>query len=168
EDWSGPPEAKTGIPAGWKGQTWGSPKYDFTVMIEGTGKVLHLRSENDNSTISKEVRIDVRRFPSLVWRWKVVSLPAGGDARRRATDDQAGQIYVTFPRFPPARRSRIMATSGIRWRPSAPSPRANRAAPPSLTWSYARAQRISDAGSSKAETCTRTIDRLTVRARARR
>lgn len=117
EDWSRQQEGKTGIPDGWKGQSWGSPKYEFTVVAEGPGKVLRLRSRNDNSTISKEVRVDLRQLPILVWRWKVVTLPTGGDARRKGTDDEAGQLYVVFPRFPTAVRSRII---GYVWDTTAP------------------------------------------------
>ena len=54
--------------------------------------------------ISKEVKVDVKQFPTLVWRGKVMTLPEGGDARRKETDDQAGRIYVAFPRFPTALR----------------------------------------------------------------
>ena len=86
-----------------------------------------MRSENDNSTISKEVRIAVRQFPVLVWRWKIVTLPAKADSRHRETDDQAAQLYVTFPRFP--ERNGSSATSGTRPRPPAPSRRARAPAP---------------------------------------
>lgn len=118
EDWSRQREGHTGIPEGWKAQSWGRPRYEFTVIADGPGKVLRLQSRSDNSTISKEVRVDVKQFPVLVWRWKVVSLPRGGDSRRRETDDQAGQIYVTFPRFPMAVRSRII---GYVWDTTAPA-----------------------------------------------
>ena len=117
EDWSRQPEGKTGIPDGWKGQSWGSPKYEFTVVADGPGKVLRLRSRNDNSTISKEVRVDLKQYPSLTWRWKVVTLPRGGDCRRKETDDEAAQLYVVFPRFPTAVRSRII---GYVWDTTAP------------------------------------------------
>ena len=50
EDWSKQPEGKTGIPDGWKGQTWGSPKYEFRIVTQGGRKVLHLKSQNDSST----------------------------------------------------------------------------------------------------------------------
>jgi hypothetical protein len=118
EDWSAQREGHTGVPHGWQRQTWGSPRYDFTVIADGPGKVLRLRSRGDNSTISKEIRVDVRRFPLLVWRWKVTTLPAGGDARRKESDDQAAQVYVTFPRFPAAVRSRII---GYVWDTQAPA-----------------------------------------------
>jgi hypothetical protein len=118
EAWSSQPVGKTGIPEGWTGHSWGSPKYDFTVVVEGPDKVLRLRSQNDNSTISKEVAVDIKRFPILVWRWKIVRLPTGGDSRRRETDDQAAQVYITFPRFPEKLRSRIV---GYVWDTSAPA-----------------------------------------------
>ena len=118
EDWSGQPEGHAGVPEGWQRQTWGRPRYDFTVIADGPGKVLRLRSQGDNSTISKEIRVDVRRVPLLVWRWKVTTLPAGGDARRTESDDQAAQLYVTFPRFPTALRSRII---GYVWDTQAPA-----------------------------------------------
>jgi hypothetical protein len=117
EDWSAQPMGKRGIPAGWQGQNWGSPKLDFVVESGSPSRVLHLRSDNDSSTISKEVKVDVKQYPILEWRWRVVLLPRGGDARRKESDDEAAQLYVTFPRFPSAIRSRII---GYIWDTAAP------------------------------------------------
>lgn len=117
EDWSKHPAGKTGIPDGWKGQSWGSPKYEFRIATESPTKVLHLRSDNEGSTISREIKVDVKQYPILQWRWKAVVLPKGGDSRRKETDDQAGQLYVSFPRFPSAVRSRII---GYVWDTTAP------------------------------------------------
>lgn len=109
EDWSKQPDGKTGIPDGWKGQNWGSPKYDFRIATQGGRKAIHLKSASDSSTISKEVKVDVKTWPIVQWSWQVVTLPKDGDARKSATDDEAAQIYVTFPRFPSAVRSRIIS-----------------------------------------------------------
>jgi hypothetical protein len=109
EDWAKQTDGKTGIPDGWKGQNWGSPKYDFRITTQGGRKGINLKSANDSSTISKEVKVDVKTWPVLQWSWQVVTLPKGGDARKSATDDEAAQIYVTFPRFPQAVRSRIIS-----------------------------------------------------------
>ena len=109
EDWSKQPEGKTGIPDGWKGQSWGSPKYEFRIVTQGGRKVLHLKSGNDSSTISREIKVDVKSHPTLQWSWQAVTLPKGGDGRKSATDDQAAQVYVTFPRFPSQVRSRIIS-----------------------------------------------------------
>ncbi len=117
EDWSKHQVGARGIPEGWKGQTWGSPAYDLTVVEESPAKVLHLKSRNDGSTISKDVQVKLKDTPILEWRWKAVVLPAGADSRKQATDDQAAQLYVTFPRFPEALRSRII---GYVWDTTAP------------------------------------------------
>ena len=109
ENWSTQPEGKTGIPEGWKGQSWGSPKYDFRIETVDGRKVLHLKSDGDSSAVSKEVKVDVKTWQILEWSWRVVKLPAGGDARKSATDDEAAQTYVVSPRFPSAVRSRVIA-----------------------------------------------------------
>src|SRR5262245_31177189 len=43
EDWSKQSVGKTGVPDGWKAQNWGSPKYDFRIVADGPGKVLHMK-----------------------------------------------------------------------------------------------------------------------------
>src|SRR3970282_1566995 len=100
EDWSKPLVGAKGIPDGWKGQNWGSPAYEMTVT-EGSPKVLHLKSQNEGSTIVKEVKINVKETPILEWQWKAVVLPAGGDSRKKGAAAQAAQIYGEFPPLPP-------------------------------------------------------------------
>jgi hypothetical protein len=110
EDWTKAPVGHKGIPPGWKGQQWGSPAYDFTIVEDGGKRVLHMRSKDEGSTISKEIKgkVQLRDTPVLEWSWKVVTLPRGGNSCRKATDDQAGQVFVTWPRFPEQVRSRII------------------------------------------------------------
>jgi hypothetical protein len=80
---------------------------------------LHIQSEGDSSTISLDIKgkINLKETPILEWRWRVTKLPTGADARKSATDDEAGQIYVAWPRFPEAVRSRII---GYIWDTTAP------------------------------------------------
>ena len=118
EDWSKVPVGHKGVPPGWKTQNWGSPKYDFEIVSEGSSHVLRLLSEGDSSTINKEIKIDCKDYPILQWNWKVTALPKNGDARRKATDDEAAQVYVTFPRVPAAVRSRVI---GYIWDTTAPA-----------------------------------------------
>ena len=108
EDWATIPVGTRGIPSGWQGQKWGDPRYDFTVAQDGAVKALQLKSADDSSSISKEIKVDVKQYPILEWSWKVVALPPGGHARKAETDDEAAQLYVTFPRFPTTVRSRII------------------------------------------------------------
>ncbi len=110
EDWSRYPVGTTGIPGDWKGQNWGSPAYDFRIVEDQGRRALHMRSRDEGSTIAKEIRglVDLRETPILEWTWKAAVLPRGGNSCRKATDDQAAQIYVAWPRFPEAVRSRII------------------------------------------------------------
>jgi hypothetical protein len=110
EDWSAQAVGSKGIPAGWRGQNWGSPKYDFTIVTNDGHKALQMRSANEGSTISKEVKgnVNLKETPILEWSWKVTTLPKDGNSCRKATDDQAGQVFVVWPRFPEAVRSQII------------------------------------------------------------
>ena len=118
-DWGQYPAGTRGIPDGWRGGDWGSPKYDFEIVDVNGQRVLHLRSDGDSSTISRDVKgkVDLKQTPILEWRWKISALPRGADARKGATDDEAGQIYVTWPRFPETLRSRVI---GYIWDTTAP------------------------------------------------
>jgi hypothetical protein len=121
EDWSKLPMGSKGVPAGWKPQNWGSPKYDFSIVAGPDGqKALHMRSVNDGSTISKEIKglVNLKETPVLEWSWRVTGLPAGAHSCRKATDDQAAQVFVVWPRFPEAVRSRII---GYVWDTTAPA-----------------------------------------------
>lgn len=119
EDWSKVPLGARGIPPSWSGQSWGSPSYEFVVVDNDGKRVLHARSRGDGSTIAREVKgkVNLAQTPVLEWSWKVVALPPGANSCKKATDDQAAQIYVAWPRFPEALRSRII---GYVWDTTAP------------------------------------------------
>lgn len=110
EDWSRYRPGTRGIPHDWKGQNWGSPVYDFAVVENDGHNVFHMRSQNDSSTISRDIRgqVNLESTPILEWRWKVATLPKAGNSCRKTTDDQAAQIFLVWPRFPEAVRSRII------------------------------------------------------------
>jgi hypothetical protein len=120
EDWTSYQTGARGIPPGWTGQYWGSPAYDFEIADDQGQRALHMRSRGDRSTISRDIRgrVHLKDTPILEWRWKAVTLPTGGDARRRETTDQAAQVYVGWPRFPGPLRSRII---GYAWDTTAPA-----------------------------------------------
>jgi hypothetical protein len=121
ENWKDYPLGSRGIPPGWKEQSWGRPNYElFSIADDGGVRALHLRSRGDSSTIAREITgvVNLKVTPILEWSWKVVVLPTGGDGRRAATDDQAGQLYVIWRRFPEMLRSRII---GYIWDTTAPA-----------------------------------------------
>lgn len=71
-------------------------KPDVSVCTDANGSCLHLKSVK--SSFALEHGVDVNPYDTrfLTWRWKVTQLPAGGDFRRSATDDQAAQVLVGF------------------------------------------------------------------------
>ncbi len=86
---------KDGVPAGWElSKRVGTP--DLALINDGSGQVLRLRSNSASFSIQKDVDIDIKQTPFLVWQWKVTELPQGGDLRKISTDDQAAQLYVMF------------------------------------------------------------------------
>ena len=120
EDWRSYPLGTRGIPGDWKEQTWGKPAYDLEIVSDNGQPVLHLRSKGDNSTISRDLTgsVDLNETPILEWRWKVITLPTGGNACQKPTDDEAAQVYVAWVRSPEAVRSRII---GYVWDSTAPA-----------------------------------------------
>jgi hypothetical protein len=120
EDWSQRVVGATGIPDGWsKYETAGGrPAYDFTLVEDEGHRALRLNSRNDHSTITKEVQVSLRATPILEWRWKVLTLPAGADVRKKETSDLTGHIFVIWPRFPAMLRSRLI---GYVWDTAAPA-----------------------------------------------
>jgi Protein of unknown function (DUF3047) len=121
EDWRSYPLGTRGIPGEWKEQTWGKPAYDLEIVADNGQPVLRLRSKGDNSTISRDLKGSVdlnEKTPILEWRWKVMTLPTGGNACQKSTDDEAAQVYVAWVRSPEAVRSRII---GYVWDSTAPA-----------------------------------------------
>jgi len=85
-----------GVPAGWLlDRRKGTP---FIKLEKGSDIYsLHMRSDSESSFgVKKSIKVDIKEFPYLNWRWKVTRLPDGGDVRKTNTDDQAIQFYVAF------------------------------------------------------------------------
>jgi len=121
EDWRSQKLGAHGIPDGWLGgQTWGLPQHDMTIEENEGHRVLHLKSKIESSAVRRDIRgrVNLKETPILEWSWKAITLPKNGDCRKKATDDQAAQIYIVWPRFPEAVRSQII---GYIWDSTAPA-----------------------------------------------
>jgi hypothetical protein len=106
-----------GVPAGWDLEKEPGNDSKITLGQEKDVHFLRLLSVGDTFGVKKEMSFDIRQYPFLSWRWRATKLPQGGDIRKRETDDQAGQIYVLFPKFPSMLNSRSM---GYIWDSQAP------------------------------------------------
>ncbi|MBI3031182.1 MAG: DUF3047 domain-containing protein [Candidatus Rokubacteria bacterium] len=88
-----------GVPLAWELKEFAGRAH-VEVVLDEDRVVFRLASERSSYALYRDVILDVKDFPLLTWSWKVTKLPAGADIRERTTDDQAGQVYVIFPRWP--------------------------------------------------------------------
>ncbi len=87
--------SRDGVPGGWKlRERAGNAEYRV-VTIDGE-RFLYFRGDNASFSMERELRLDVREYPLISWKWKIMLLPAGGDVRYRGRNDQAAQVIVLF------------------------------------------------------------------------
>lgn len=64
-------------------------------------RVLRLRAISSSFVLYQDLRdrpFPADRYPLLAWRWKAITLPAGGNANYDSTNDQVLQVYLAFRR----------------------------------------------------------------------
>ena len=84
-----------GVPKGWQLKEK-SGKADVALVKDNGLSAVRLRCKDASFSLQKEVRVDLKQYPMLTWKWKVTHLPEGGDFRKSGTDDQAAQLFVAF------------------------------------------------------------------------
>jgi len=90
------------LPSGWTLKEFVAPAH-VEVVREDSSLAFRLVSQGASFALHRDVVLDPKQFPILTWRWKVIKLPADGDVREPARDDQAAQVYLIFPRWPSPR-----------------------------------------------------------------
>ncbi len=89
---------ETELPAGWRPLTF--PKIprltQYTVVKEGKTPVIRAESRKSASGLIYPIEINLTEYPVIEWRWKVQNLIQKGDVYRKAGDDYAARIYITF------------------------------------------------------------------------
>lgn len=71
----------------------GTTQYSFS-MVDGSA-VLKAESQNSASGLIRKIRVDLKAYPFLNWRWRVEKPLTGSyDERQKIGDDYAARIYV--------------------------------------------------------------------------
>jgi hypothetical protein len=85
-------------PTGWKPLTFPKiPKHtQYTVVREDDTPVIRARSEAAASGLIHKVKLDLKEYPIIQWRWKVLNVIKSSDVHRKEGDDYAARIYITF------------------------------------------------------------------------
>ena len=111
-------EMEKGCPPGWLPDI---KKGEPAISLERGSQIyyLHMKSHDSSYGLKNGIKVDIKEYPYLNWRWKVAKLPDGGDVRKSDTDDQAIQIYVAFTPtgFPEALNTPVL---GYIWDNEAP------------------------------------------------
>jgi len=61
---------------------------------------IEIKTDASVSMIRRPVSVDLSRFPTLSWEWKVESPVTISDLTTKGEDDRAVAVYVTFPYDP--------------------------------------------------------------------
>lgn len=88
------------LPPGWgwreKDNDKIKQKPPYKVMEESGNRYLNAVDEGQSVILIKEFKWNIRKYPCLSWRWRVHSIPAGGDERYDETNDSAAGVYIIY------------------------------------------------------------------------
>lgn len=83
---------------GWEGLKPAPNANDtrYSLVLDGEKTVLKAQAEAAMSGLTYPIRINIREFPLLQWRWKISAPIKSADMTTKAGDDYAARIYVMF------------------------------------------------------------------------
>jgi hypothetical protein len=85
------------IPEGWALISYlGTGGNQMSVLKENNRTVLHVKSLGSASGVLKNVKVDLKEFPILVWRWKINRVVGMAIERQRDRNDSTARIRVIF------------------------------------------------------------------------
>ncbi len=70
----------------------------YKIRSENENKYLHAETAGGSIQIAKNVSWDIRTYPILSWKWRVLELPEKADEEAKGKNDSAAAIYVVFQR----------------------------------------------------------------------
>lgn len=68
----------------------------YSVVLDAGKAVLKAEAEQSMSGLIHPVRIDLRQYPLLRWRWKIAAPLKRADMTQMTGDDYAARVYVMF------------------------------------------------------------------------
>jgi hypothetical protein len=68
----------------------------YALVRDGDAVVLRAEAQASMSGIAHPLKLDVRTYPLIEWRWKVTNLLKKSDIASKAGDDYPARVYVLF------------------------------------------------------------------------
>jgi hypothetical protein len=86
------------LPDGWKPLTFKKVEKHtvYTVVKDGDTVAVKAVSEASASGLTREIKVNLKEYPIVQWRWKVANVLEKGDVTRKEGDDYPARIYITF------------------------------------------------------------------------
>lgn len=91
-------------PAGWRPLLFRKIERHtiYSLVREDETVVVKAVSDAAASGLTKETLINLKDYPLIQWRWKVLNVLTHGDVHRKDGDDYPARLYITF-RYDPAK-----------------------------------------------------------------
>lgn len=68
----------------------------YKVRMEGDCYFVEANAKGEAVAIAKKFEYDLKKYPILSWKWRVLKLPEGADERYKERADSAAAVYVIF------------------------------------------------------------------------
>jgi len=98
DDWDAQPIGPLNLSATWR--RYADERAVFKqppAIVQDEGRpVLQLMTDGEAMRVGRTLKVDLKKTPWLVWEWKPLVLPEGGDVRNPKRNDQAGRVMVVF------------------------------------------------------------------------
>ena len=90
------------VPEGWEVISYfRTAKNKLSLSKEGKRTVLRVKSIGSASGVLKRLEIDLKKFPVLVWRWKINRVVGMAIESRKDRNDSAARVRVIFGKAAP-------------------------------------------------------------------
>ncbi|MGZ3569130.1 MAG: DUF3047 domain-containing protein [Thermodesulfobacteriota bacterium] len=86
------------VPDGWKSLTFKKIEKHttYTLVRDNDTVAIKAVAEASASGLTREIKINLKEYPILQWRWKVMNILKKGDVHSKEGDDYPARIYITF------------------------------------------------------------------------
>jgi hypothetical protein len=98
DDWDTRPVGPLDLSVTWQRypEEGAAFKQPPAIVQDDGRRVLQLTTADEAMRIGRTLKVDLDKTPWLVWEWKTLVLPAGGDVRDPERNDQAGRVMLVF------------------------------------------------------------------------
>ncbi len=86
------------LPSQWKPLTFKKIERHTAYTLVGDSSTVVVRAEAEASAsgLTREIKIDPKKYPTIQWQWKVSNILKKGSVYQKDGDDYPARIYITF------------------------------------------------------------------------